>query len=152
VIVGMYDATPPITHGFMLDSRGFQTVDAPYGSQSEAASINDLGTIAGNSWTSGPFSGFLKTRNTFTKFDFPDETFTALTSINTFGDLGGYYVDSSRNGFMRLFGYSYVTPTFPYVRIVRDVNDNREILGDICDPSTGECQSFIGRPDLATGN
>ncbi len=152
VIVGMYDVTQPITHGFMLDSRGFQAVDAPYGSQSEAASINDFGTIAGNTWTSGPFSGFLKTRNAFTKFDFPDETFTALTSINTFGDLGGYYVDSSRKGFMRLFGYSYVTPKFPYVRIVRDVNDNREILGDICDPYTGECQSFIGRPDLATGN
>ena len=158
VIVGAYDITQPITHGFVLDSRGFQAVDAPFGTQSEAASINDLGTIAGNSWTDPSSllqSGFIKTGKSLTKFDFPDETFTTLTSINTFGDLGGYYIDPSSvpNGFIRLFGYPYVTQQFAqlygYDTYILDINDNKEILGWTVNFDIWEPQPFIGQAPLA---
>jgi hypothetical protein len=157
VIVGAYDITQPITHGFVLDSRGFQAVDTPFGTQSEAASVNDLGIIAGNSWTdpySGLQSGFIKSGESLTKFDFPDESFTVLASINTFGDLGGYYIDSSSipNGFVRLFGYPYVIQQFGYETYVLDINDNKEILGWTVNFDTWEGQPFIGRPALASGN
>jgi hypothetical protein len=157
-IVGAYDVTQPITHGFLFDGRSFQTVDSPFEQQAEAAAINDGGTIAGNSWTAvpGPQSGFLKTRNVFTKFDAPDQTITVLTSINTFGDLGGYYLDADPlpTGFVRLFGYSYVTPPHPfaYEIYILDVNDNREILGMAYNFDAGQFQPFIGHPALATGN
>src|SRR4029079_1243893 len=141
----------------LFDGRRFQTVDAPFGLQSEAAAINDGGTIAGNSWTAvpGPQSGFLKAKNVFTKYDVPDQTLTVLTSINTFGDLGGFYIDSGPFpvGFVRLFGYSYVMPAPPVAsqEFIFDVNDNREILGRASNFAAGQFQPFIGRPALANG-
>ncbi len=159
VIVGGYDFTQPIVHGFALDSGGYQTVDAPYGSENFATSINDLGTIAGNSSTgldpSAPQSGFIKTRNTFKRFDFPDKTIIELNSINMFGDLGGDYpLFPFTAGFVRLFGYPYVMPqSTSFITIkVNDVNDNREILGFGFNFDTFQFQSFIGRPALADGN
>lgn len=156
-IVGAYDTTQPITHGFILDSRGFRAVDSPFGTQSEVSSINDRGIITGNSWSdlNGQQSGFIKNRNGFSRFDFPDQSFALLTSINTFNDLGGYYIDSSSipNGFMRLFGYPYVTQqfaqSFGYDTYVLDVNDRKEILGWTVRFDTWESQPFIGRPALA---
>jgi hypothetical protein len=152
VIVGGYDFTQPVTHGFALDSGGYQSVDSPYGSQNYAASVNNLGTIAGNfsSDLSPLQSGFIKTRNTFERFDFPDTSVIELTSINSFGDLGGL---SGRFpfsfGFVRLFGYPYTT-SFTFE--VSAVNDKREILGLGFNVDTFQVQPFIGRAALADGN
>jgi len=154
VIAGEYNATQPITHGFVLDNGKLQVVDTPFGSQSEAASINDLGTIAGNAWTtvSGPASGFLKTRKSFVQFSFPDQAVTFLTSINSFGDLSGYFNDTYSYGFVRLFGYPYVVYPYSGEFVVNDINDNREILGQGYNFNAGEYQPFIGRTALAGGN
>ena len=157
MIVGVFNTTQPITRGFVLDATGYQAVDSPYGQQSEAAAINDLGTIAGNSWSAipGPQSGFLKTRKGFTRFDFPDQTVTGLTSINTYGDLSGLLPDSGpfhTTGFVRLFGYPYVTYPYSLETVVVDVNDNREILGQAYNFEAQQLQPFIARPALASGN
>jgi probable HAF family extracellular repeat protein len=155
VIVGMYDLTQPITHGFLFDGRRYQAVDSPLGQQTEAASINDGGTIAGNSWSSltGPQHGFLQTRNVFTQFDFPDQTLTFLTSINSFGDLGGFYLDSGLvTPFVRLLGYPYVVSQLSTEEFIFDINDNRETLGLAYNFATGRRQPYVGHPPFAARN
>jgi probable HAF family extracellular repeat protein len=150
VISGAYDVTQPITRGFIFSSGKYQTVITPFGSQSEAASVSDAGMIAGNSWTDvpGPESGFIKNRNVFTRYDFPDENITSLTSINTFGDLGGFFIgsDTFPRGVVWLYGYPHLVQDALYIT---DINDDRQVVGYAYNREAGRFQPFICTPALA---
>lgn len=123
-IVGLYvdNSSSPRAHGFYRDASGTCiTIDVPGAGYTEAHGINDAGQITG--YFGCPFvtppiqacisgtdtRGFLLTSfaGTFTYFSFPSNSSTYATSINSSGQIVGYYCNWNglncrpRHGFFR---------------------------------------------------
>jgi YVTN family beta-propeller protein len=93
-IVGSYDSSDAVRHGFLRQENGvFVTIDPVGSTLTVAIGISDLGVIAGE-WAdaSGRFHGFTRSPGgTFSTVDFPDAVDTVLTGINDYGTIVGGY-------------------------------------------------------------
>ena len=102
-IVGYWDATPPLTHGFYRDASGkMSPINVPDAAATAAFGINDWGQIVGYyADASGGIHGFVETHGQFQNLDVPGATATIATTINNFGVIAGEYFDTSgkRHGF-----------------------------------------------------
>ena len=93
-IVGSYDRSDGVRHGFLRQANGsFVTIDPAGSILTVAIGISDLGVIAGE-WeeASGRFHGFTRSPGgTFSTVDFPGAVDTFLTGINDSGTIVGGY-------------------------------------------------------------
>jgi uncharacterized membrane protein len=92
VIVGVYDDRDGISHGFILDRRGFRTVDHPRArgvldgvAGTGLSSINDQGQIIGTYVEGDRARGFLLERGRFRAIDAPGAVETYPFDINNQG-------------------------------------------------------------------
>jgi len=106
-VVGNYVAEddPAHRHGFLRSSTGdFTTFDARNAVVTIGEGINNDGTIVGvYTLADGALHGFvLKKGGAFTTVDVPDlngnAQQTEINSINTNGEIVGFYIDSKENG------------------------------------------------------
>src|SRR5262249_32671346 len=111
-IVGEYDLTVPITHGFIRQHGQYRTVDTPFALQTEVADINDSGLMVGDTYDdpfNGPTHGFLSDGITFTLFDFPAAFVTFPVTVNNQGAQGGFFADPifGADSYVTIDGYPY---------------------------------------------
>jgi uncharacterized membrane protein len=103
-IVGSYDDSEGLSHGFLLRNGVFSVVDFPGDVVTLGArAINARGDIIGNFLDAGSVvHGYLLREGQFTKIDFPGAAVSVASGINNAGDVTGQYDDASgnTNGFL----------------------------------------------------
>ena len=93
-IVGFYDGSDGVHHGYIFDSGVFRDVDFPDAFATGAQGINDLKRIVGGYVeANGVSHGFLLVRGVFTSFDFPGAAGTRAQGINILGHIIGGWSD-----------------------------------------------------------
>ena len=143
-MVGIYDASQPVTHAFLLQNGKYQDIANPFATQTNAFAINDVGSITGLSYTDGnlgPFTSFILSKKAFSPFQFPGAVLTQLSTINNGNDLGGVFQDPSGD----VEGMVTVN-SIPYevFAAVNGNNDLQQICGYTFDSSTGLFRGYIG--------
>jgi probable HAF family extracellular repeat protein len=130
VVVGLYDDSTGLGHGFIEWGGRYTTVNNPLASKtppttseavgSDVTGTNDLGEIVGNySPSNGDDYGFVDQGGRFTTIEDPyadnaPGLGTTVAGVNDFGEIVGYYLDS--DGTMHAFVYEngrYTTYTCP---------------------------------------
>ncbi len=100
-IVGYYQDSAGVVHGYLKTGTNFTTLDAPGTvSYTSAQGINNQGYVTGYYVdASGTPNGYLWNNGRFTTIDVPfsGATGTDITSINDRGDLAGWYLDAAGN-------------------------------------------------------
>lgn len=102
-IVGAYPDMDNHLHGFLLSKGVYTTLDAPgsEGGFTFAQSLNNRGQIIGYYSTeadapgSGSDRGFVLDKGVYTLIDLPGALWTAVTSINSKGEIVGAYEDEN---------------------------------------------------------
>ena len=93
-IVGFYDGSDGVHHGYIFDSGAFRDVDFPGAFATGAQDINDLKRIVGGYIeANGLAHGFLQAWGVFTSFDFPGAAGTRAQGINILGHIVGGWSD-----------------------------------------------------------
>ena len=91
-IVGGYQDTRFVTHGFLVSGGVYTTLDPPGSLYTFATGINDLGEIVGYYIGANAYThGFVLQGQTYTTFDFPGTVYTEAFNINNAGQIVGYY-------------------------------------------------------------
>jgi len=103
-IVGSYQDTSGLWHGFVWSGGVYSPIDFPGAERTFAFGINDSGDIVGGYCNPGDCSpillfanahGFLLSRGEFASFDFPDAAErTVAFAINDRGDIAGLFSDA----------------------------------------------------------
>jgi hypothetical protein len=95
-MVGRWDTSDGVTHGYLINSNGLQMLDFPDAVSTMAWGIDDTGTIVGEyTDADGVTHGFLLRNGVFEAIDFPDAVSTTCHGvINGLGVVGSY-TDSS---------------------------------------------------------
>jgi hypothetical protein len=116
--------------------------------QANAFAINNLGSIAGVGYTdpfNGPFTAFIDSHGSFSRFQFPGSIYTQLQSINNFNDLAGAFVDpdGTASGMATVYGHPYQV----YAGLFGN-DDLDRICGYTYDFNAGRYRGLIGTPPL----
>ena len=117
------------THGLILTSKAFATLDYPGAGATALTGINKWNTIVGtalNTSTGGDF-GFRHANGTFSKIMFPHAVQTTVAAINDKGVIvGGYELGSFENPWS---GYILQNGTFKSLSFVpSDINNSGTIV------------------------
>ena len=138
-IVGFYDGTDGVHHGYIFDSGVFRDVDFPGAFATGAQDINDLERIAGGYVDANPNGaqhGFLLARGVFTSFDFPGAAGTRAQGINILGHIvGGWSDDPECPGcFVHAFlltphGFEDLEVPAAFETVAYGINDLGQIVG-----------------------
>jgi hypothetical protein len=150
-VVGTYQDTNFVTHGFTLYQGTFTQVDYPSAAQTALNSINDAQTIVGDYLDSaGNFHGFELSGGVFTDITYPGATSTIPEGINNLGEITGAYTVSSSpndNGFVLLNGvYKKVDdPSGANGTFLEGLNDSGEVAGDSYISFSVPTQGFVYR-------
>jgi hypothetical protein len=128
-IVGQYDEIEEISHRFVFQGGQYQTVDTPFGRQTDILAINDLGEFVGYAYddpSNGPRPGFSFGKDGFKRFDFPAASGTFPWTINNVGMQGGTFFDPnlSADGYVTINGF----PHEIYGNVF-GMNDRGQIVG-----------------------
>jgi len=118
-IVNYADGTG--NHGFIADSGGVTTFDAPGAVVDDdsdgtvALGVNELGQVVGYFESDIGLHGFLNDGGSFTTLDVPDSQVTMAADINDWGHIVGNYIDANGNdqGFIRDTDGTYYTIKAP---------------------------------------
>jgi len=135
-IVGIFVDSSGVARGFVRFSDG--SFSAPIVDPNdtvgftEGRGINNRRTVVGDYATSdGNLHGFFLSGGTFTGFDIPGATFTAVLSINNPGDFTGTFVDGSgiQQAFVSVGGTltSFSVPGAP-ATLAYDINDSKRLV------------------------
>lgn len=94
-VVGQYQDTSGVWHGFLKEGETYTTIDPPDSTYTYALGINNSGIIAGYFGNLfGGSEGFVRTSDgVFTVVDFPGALETQIDGINDRGDICGVWVD-----------------------------------------------------------
>jgi len=146
-IVGAYDLTQPITHGFAFQNGQFRPIDSPFGSQTEVLSINDFGDMAGVAYDdpNGPTHGFIFGGAGFTSFDLPGALTTVPNAINNQGEHGGVFFEYDIF-FGTIDGFGYVTingNTYALYYYLIGMNNRNQIVGNAFNFITNRRIGFV---------
>lgn len=156
-IVGFYEDSAGVTHGFLEQDGTFTTIDDPNGTNSTpfgnsvATDVNDPGQIVGYYFDSaGLAHGFIDDKGTFTTLD-DGANGTFAEGIAENGRIVGYYLDSSGNahGFLDDRG-NFTTIDFTTSSIAAGsvqtfalgINDPGQIVGYYLD-SSNHAHGFV---------
>jgi len=93
-IVGQYQDSNGVPHGYLLRKGVFSTIDFPDASLTGARGINARGDIVGGfSDGAGIEHGYLLRDGQFTQIDYPGASITTARGINNAGDITGRHFD-----------------------------------------------------------
>jgi uncharacterized membrane protein len=93
-IVGSWQTESNI-HGFVFSQGQFLSLDAPFpDTDTEPTDINDLGHVVGAYYNESGTHGFLVAGETFATIDYPGAARTAVSGINSAGQIVGTHADS----------------------------------------------------------
>jgi hypothetical protein len=144
-IVGSYQDSAGVTHGYERSGVKFTTLDVPFaGAVGTAAfGINNSGEIVGEwSDSNGGAHAFTLTGGAYASFDYPSAKYTSATDVNSTGVIVGNYVDTSFvvHGYL-LSGGAYTSIDVPGAVFTNStgINDAGDIVGTYC--PTSECLS-----------
>src|SRR5437016_948096 len=106
-VVGVYNDTNGVAHGFLLSQGTFTTIDVPGHLQTAARGINERGDIVGQ-YDDGPLTGptsshgFVLRLGQFATIDFPGVSFTGVFGTNNQGEMAGNIIDNAgvNHGFL----------------------------------------------------
>jgi uncharacterized membrane protein len=138
-IVGRYNDSRSINHGFLFDGDSFTTIDAPGAVQSFAQQINDRGQVVGTYVdAAGALHGFLRDeRGNFTAVDVPAASATTATGLDNRGRIVGAYQDAAGalHGFLRAPDGTFTTMDVPgaTATLLVGINDRGQIIGSHVD-------------------
>src|SRR5215475_5689788 len=135
-VVGVFADSSGVTRGFVRFSDG--SFSAPIVDPNdivgftEGRGINNRRTVVGDYATSdGNLHGFFLSGGTFTGFDVPGASFTAVLSINNPGDFVGTFVDASgiQEAFVSVGGTltSFSVPGAPNT-LAYDITDSKRLV------------------------
>lgn len=135
-IVGRYQDTGGIHHGFLLSSGSLTSITFPNAVFTRALAINGGGEVVGDyslsRETGSRTHGYLLRSGIFTSFDFPGADATVPLGINTVnGDIVGSYTDKvGTHGFL-LSGVRFASIDFPGASFTEawKINDFGVIVG-----------------------
>ena len=100
-IVGYFQDSSGVTHGYLKTGSNFTTLDAPGASGTTSAQgINNLGVVTGYYLdAAGNANGYIWNNGQFTTLNVPfaGAIGTDITAINDHGDLTGWYLDADGN-------------------------------------------------------
>jgi probable HAF family extracellular repeat protein len=149
-IVGFYEDTSNIWHGFTLSDGTYVAVDYPNGVGTYLTGLNNVGQAVGYAGSSGV--GFLDDlqSGTFVDVIYPWAFQTVPTGINDFGEVAGWYelIDGQRLYFagFSLVGSEYakvVPPGASDDTYVYGVTASGEIVGQAYINRTGQGAIFL---------
>ena len=153
-IAGSYVTGGVTAHGFIRDAGGhyttFDAAAAP-GTMTEAAGINNQGTVVGAYGVTVPHGFVRSPAGTITTVNVPGSQDTLLYGVNDSGALVGSYVDAQglEHGFMLENGTLTVidppgSPASPAARDTgaTDINDQGQIVGFYAD-ATGTYHGYL---------
>ena len=153
-IVGRYDDTGGVTHGFLFHQGVFSTIDFPHASFTAPKAINARGDIVGRVIdAAGNEHGFLLRDGHFKKVDYPGASATTARGISNAGDITGRHFDAAgnENGFV-LQAETYhnvsvpnsLTPLHPCSTDVWMIQDNERVfIGDFCTDVDGGIHGYL---------
>lgn len=134
-IVGSY-AVGTITHGFLLSSGHFSTIDFPGTQSTQLSKINDSGMITGQYLdANGNSQSFGYQNGSFKKLSDPSGTETFAYGVSDLGTVVGYTdtgFETPQHGFVWHAGVfkTLNDPKFPGRTILRGVNRSGVIVGE----------------------
>lgn len=135
-IVGSYQTSDYIDHGFVEHNGAFTSFDAPgAGYLTQPTGINQSGTIVGFIQDANGFDhAFILQNGVFTSADYPGSVACEITGINDNGDMvGSYTTDTSTwHGFVLSGGvYTVFDAPFPGTTFTEpySINNQRQIVG-----------------------
>ena len=141
-IVGFYEDSSGVVHGYLESGGVFTTIDVPFSGATATGpeAINNSGEIVGI-WDDATTShGFLLSGGTYTSFDYPGAVLTEALDMNNSGEIVGDYVDATgiQHGFSLSGGiYAIFDPPGSTATGGNGINDAGEIVGSYC--VTSEC-------------
>jgi probable HAF family extracellular repeat protein len=103
-ISGSYATSDGKTHGFVLSPGVFTTIDYPGAQTTLGFGVGDNGDVVGIAFTNGVLQGYLLRHGAFSLITFPgaDTTLPAMIVGNRI--VGGYFIGSTGQGFLRSNG------------------------------------------------
>jgi len=150
--VGAYVDALGNFHGFVLSRGRFQTINAPFGSQTEVGPINERREFAGDSF-GGPLGdleyGFVHDGSGFFVQNAPGAVATLPYGLNNVGTSCGLYFNENgySSGYITIFGHPHFTAQYVY-----SANDLNQIAGSDIDFTTGKLVGFIATLPLANSS
>lgn len=149
VMVGTFQDSAGVWHGFVLYSGTLTQIDYPGAAGTSLNGINDSGIIVGDYWTASNhnYVGFELNAGTFTTIMQPGSLWTMPQGINNSDVVtGAYGTDGAWNGFVLRNG-TYTTLNDPLGTsgtYLAGINNNDEIAG-VYETSTTPDQGFVYR-------
>jgi hypothetical protein len=138
-IVGTYQDSSGIFHGYELSGGRFTTLNVPFAG-AEATYIeglNNSGEMVG-AWMDSATNthGLTVIGSTYISLDYPGADFTYAEGVNSQGEVVGYYINTTggvAHGFL-LSGGTYTSIDFPgaYSTGSGGINDAGDIVGTYC--------------------
>jgi hypothetical protein len=132
-IVGIYDDTAGIIHGYLVTPTTGQSIDYPGASETRPSKINDSGLVVGYYFdAAGIPHGFSFKDGQYSSIDFPGAFDTAAYGVNRFGDIVGAYdgADFNTHGFLLRQGvFSTIDLPFKHTTIATAINSAGTIVG-----------------------
>ena len=138
VIVGTYQDTSIVMHGFVYSGGTYSTLDFPGATYTNPHGINNNGTIVGEYQdTSSVMHGFIYLGGTYTTLDVPGSGTTYAAGINGNGEIVGGYIDNSGvHGFVYSSGtFTTLDPSGTMGLNPMGINNNGDIVGYFSDVS-----------------
>ena len=132
-IVGFYQDSNRVEHGFLDNNGIYTTIDPPGSVETVADSINAGGQIIGFYFVGNTGQqGFLFSHGTYTTINPPGSNLTDPLSINKTGQIVGYYRDVNGVDHGFLYGHgTYTSLNFPGALDTQalSINDNGQVVG-----------------------
>jgi uncharacterized membrane protein len=146
-ILGRYDSSGGVTHGFLLRNGTYSNIDYPGEGSVSPRGINARGDIVGRLDDAQGTHGFLLIDGQFTPIDFPGASSTAAFGINNSGDISGQYVTATgevkgfllRNG---IFQTVHV-PAGTTLGVYSSEDNGRVLVGDVILDSDSSIRGYI---------
>ncbi len=156
--VGYYFDNALSQHGFSVTAGNYTSLDVTgLGSvvSTKALGVNSAGTIVGSYSDGTETHGFVDVGGIYTEINDPlGAKGTAVTSIDSVGDLGGYYIDGggTTHGFVDVDGTFYTVddPNAGSVTEILGFNDVGTVVGYFVDPNGGVFGFTADVPEPAT--
>ena len=147
-IVGAYNDSAGVTHGFLLRQGSFSTIDYPNASATAARGINARGDIVGRILgSSGDEHGFLLRDGNFSQLDYPRASKTTARGINNAGDITGRHFNSAGNesGFILKDGafYNVRVPGSCSTDVWMAMDNGQVLVGDFCTNSDNGIHGYV---------
>jgi hypothetical protein len=132
-IVGIYDDTAGIIHGYLVTPTTGQSIDYPGAMETRPSKINDAGLVVGYYFdAAGIPHGFSFKDGLYSPIDFPGAFDTAAYGVNRFGDIVGAYdgADFNTHGFLLHQGaFTTIDLPFKHITIATAINSATTIVG-----------------------